>query len=87
MKMSVISGATIAAAAAAFIVAGAVNVPTTASAAMAKGKCFGVNACKGQSACKTAKSECKGLNNCKGQGFKEMTKSQCTKAKGKFQKA
>ena len=32
-------------------------------------KCVGANACKGQSACKTATSECKGLNACKGQGF------------------
>jgi len=32
-------------------------------------KCMGANACKGQSACKTASSECKGLNECKGQGW------------------
>jgi len=32
-------------------------------------KCMGGNACKGNSACKTATSECKGLNACKGQGF------------------
>jgi hypothetical protein len=32
-------------------------------------KCNGANACKGQSACKTAGSSCKAQNACKGQGF------------------
>lgn len=47
-------------------------------------KCFGTNACKGQSACKTAKSSCKGLNACKGQGFSMMSSEKaCTDAGGK----
>jgi uncharacterized membrane protein len=47
-------------------------------------KCFGANACKGQSSCKTAKSSCKGMNACKGQGI-TMTSSEkaCTDAGGK----
>jgi hypothetical protein len=34
-------------------------------------KCVGGNACKGQSACKTATSgsDCKGKNSCKGKGY------------------
>ncbi len=32
-------------------------------------KCLGVNACKGQSACKTAANDCKGKNSCKGKGY------------------
>ncbi|HTY93309.1 MAG TPA: hypothetical protein VMC02_05450 [Steroidobacteraceae bacterium] len=56
---------------------------TTASADEAKIKCTGVNACKGQSSCKSAKNSCKGMNSCKGQGFVEMTKSDCAAAKAK----
>ena len=46
-------------------------------------KCGGVNACKGQSACRTANSPGKGQNSCKGQGFKEMTQKDCDAAKAK----
>ena len=56
-----------------------------ATAAHAEGvKCHGTNACKGQSACKSATNACKGLNACKGQGFTEMKDSAaCTAASGK----
>lgn len=54
---------------------------TTAFAA-SKVKCYGVNACKGKSACKTAANACKGKNSCKGKGFKMMTEKKCTKAGG-----
>ena len=74
----------IAAAAALIALSGA----TVSSPAFAQGTqkaeavhCYGVNACKGMSDCKTAKNDCKGMNSCKGQGFKEMTAEQCT-AKG-----
>jgi uncharacterized membrane protein len=86
MKMTAKSGATLAAAAAALILTGAVSAPT-ASAQSGEGKCFGANACKGHSACKTAKSACKGLNACKGQGFTMSSKADCDKVKGKFEKA
>jgi hypothetical protein len=49
----------------------------------AKVHCSGVNACKGQSACKSANNACKGQNSCKGQGFMEMTKAECDAAKAK----
>jgi hypothetical protein len=55
-----------------------------ASAADAKMKCEGANACKGQSACKTAKNACAGQNACKGQGFVELTQTECDAAKGKM---
>lgn len=47
-------------------------------------QCFGANACKGQSTCKTAKNSCHGQNACKGQGVM-MAKSEkdCTDAGGK----
>jgi hypothetical protein len=32
-------------------------------------KCQGINACKGQSKCKTATNACAGQNACKGQGW------------------
>ena len=53
----------------------------TASADEAKMHCMGTNACKCQSACKTAHNACKGQNSCKGTGFTEMTKSECDAAK------
>src|SRR4051812_9163176 len=82
MKVTSKSGATIAAAAATLFLAGATM--TTVAHAADEGKCVGVNACKGQSACKSASNACKGLNACKGQGFSAMTKDQCASAKGKF---
>ena len=48
------------------------------------GHCMGANACKGQSACKTATSSCAGQNACKGQGYIEATKEDCAKKGGKF---
>lgn len=50
----------------------------------AKIHCAGVNACKGQSACKGANNACKGQNSCKGQGFLEMGKKECAAAKEKI---
>jgi hypothetical protein len=55
-----------------------------APAAFAQVPCTGANACKGQSACKTAKSSCKGQNACKGQGFVNAGSSfECTVLKSK----
>ena len=53
----------------------------------AKTQCTGVNACKGQSACKSANNACKGQNSCKGKGFLEMTRKECDDAKAKMQAA
>jgi hypothetical protein len=56
---------------------------TFATTAFAAGvKCTGANACKGQSACKSATNACKGQNACKGRGFVEASTSDDCKAKG-----
>ena len=86
MKMTAKSGATLAAAAAALVMASAVSIPA-ANASDAKGHCIGANSCKGNSGCKTANSACKGQNECKGKGFVEMTEAECVKIEGaKFEK-
>ena len=47
-------------------------------------KCSGVNACKGQSACKGGANSCKGQNACKGQGWSQAgTTLECTQKGGK----
>ena len=87
MKLTQKSGATMAIAAAALIMSGAGLVTPAAAAAGEKGHCMGVNACKGQSACKTAKNACGGQNACKGQGWLEMTQEECTAKGGTFEKS
>ena len=87
MKPTLRSGASIAAAAATLILAGAL-APAAHAAEEGKGHCVGANGCKGQAACKTAANECKGQNACKGQGFLAMTKADCDKIEGaKFESA
>ena len=78
-----LSGAAIASAAALLF---SVATITTASADEAKMHCDGVNACKGQSSCKSAKNSCKGQNSCKRQGFVEMTQKDCDAAKAAVKK-
>jgi hypothetical protein len=59
-------------------------VGTFATAATAQVPCTGVNACKGQGACKTAANACKGQNACKGKGFVNAGSSiECTVLKTK----
>ena len=81
MKLDSRSGATLAAAAATLFLAGAAVSTVSTPADAAQGKCMAANACKGQSACKSAGNACKGQNACKGNGFAMMTEAQC-KAKG-----
>ena len=50
---------------------------------VAKVHCAGVNACKGQSGCKTASNACAGQNGCKGQGYVEVTAEECQAKGGK----
>ena len=46
-------------------------------------KCQGINACKGQSKCKTATNACAGQNACKGQGWLlSPSADECTKQGG-----
>lgn len=55
----------------------------TASAEDVKVKCYGANACKGNSACKSSMNACKGKNACKGQGFDMMTEKSCVEKVGR----
>ena len=48
--------------------------------------CTGTNACKGQSACKTASNSCKGQNACKGKGMTMMNSKDCAAKGGKEEK-
>lgn len=61
-----------------------VTAPLTSTVASAahKIKCYGINSCKGKSACKTANNKCKGHNSCKGQGYVMKTAKQCKKLNG-----
>jgi hypothetical protein len=56
-----------------------------AMAETVKGRCFGVNGCKGQRNCKSAKNDCKGKNGCKGQGWLEMLQADCSNAGGQWE--
>ena len=82
MKIDINSGAAIAAAAAALLIAGTALSAPMQMAAGEKGHCMGANACKGQSACKTEANACGGQNACKGKGYTETTKEECEKVEG-----
>ena len=43
--------------------------------------CWGINSCKGQTACSTALNACTGQNTCKGRGYLHVSAQQC-KARG-----
>ncbi|HEY3644042.1 MAG TPA: hypothetical protein VGM16_01780 [Gammaproteobacteria bacterium] len=49
------------------------------------GNCYGVNACKGKSSCKTAENSCVGKNSCKGKGFVDsVSQGTCDQLGGRF---
>ncbi|MEA3275454.1 MAG: hypothetical protein U9Q81_09255 [Pseudomonadota bacterium] len=78
-----LTGAAIAAAAAGLFMAGAAYTGVASAASEeAKVHCYGVNACKGTGACKTADNACGGQNSCKGKGWVEMTKEECDEKGG-----
>lgn len=77
MKLAKTSGVTLAAAAAALLLSGA-TAPAHAEEAAAKIKCWGVNACKGKTACATSANSCHGRNSCKGKGWIKLTAAECT---------
>ena len=66
-NMRAISGASLAAAAALLLVAGCSSYDKSSQSAEVM--CAGINACKGQGACKSATNSCKGQAACKGQGW------------------
>ena len=80
MSTKKLVGAIAAAAAVSFAIA-----PVTSTIANAHGHkvpCYGVNSCKGTSACKTATNDCKGKNSCKGKGMQMKSAKKCEKMKG-----
>ncbi len=81
MKMTVMSGSSIALAAVALAIGGASLAPTSAKAAKAV-HCMGINSCKGTSACKSASNACKGQNSCKGMGWLPEKSAKACTAKG-----
>ena len=82
MRLKNSSGVAVATAAAMLFGTGLIS--TAFAGEDAKTHCAGVNACKGQSACKSANNACKGQNSCKGKGFLEMTKKECKEATDKM---
>ena len=81
MKLNRKSGAKLAMTAAVLVVTGA----TLIGAAMGetvKGRCFGVNGCKGQGNCKSTKNDCKGKNACKGQRWLSELQDECSRPVG-----
>jgi hypothetical protein len=44
--------------------------------------CYGINACKGQTACATAHNACPGQNSCKGKGILKVSASECAEHGG-----
>ncbi|WP_400766796.1 hypothetical protein [Methylosinus sporium] len=81
MKMSIISGGSLAAAAVALVLAGA-GAPASAKKAHRTVRCFGVNSCRGHSACKSAHNSCKGQNSCKGHGWLPAKSEAACEAQG-----
>jgi len=82
-----ITGVALATAVALMFVGNAMADESSSSAAATQVKCVGGNACKGQSACKSAQSDCKGQNACKGKGFvMSQSEKDCSAAGGKVEK-
>ena len=71
MKKTRLAGAMLATAVALAFTGSAVSAgdAPSGSTQAAQLKCLGANACKGQSACKTATNDCQGKNSCKGKGY------------------
>jgi hypothetical protein len=82
LKQQIANGAaiSIAAAAAFYVLYKSVDVfiPKAEAGEIA---CFGINACKGQTACATPLNGCSGQNSCKGKGLVHTTAKDCA-AKG-----
>ena len=74
----------LATAAAALFSAAVVPAVHAADAGSTQVKCMGINACKGQSKCKTAENACAGQNSCKGHGWLlSPSASECAAKGGK----
>ncbi|MDO8434868.1 MAG: hypothetical protein Q7S58_20915 [Candidatus Binatus sp.] len=88
MNRSRLTGAVLATAVALSFMGSAALAADESKAAASEVKCVAGNACKGQSACKSAASDCKGQNACKGKGYVMMTSDkECMAAGGKSESA
>jgi uncharacterized membrane protein len=90
MSIATKSRASIAGAAALIALAGASLSTPSFAAEKAKeepARCYGINTCKGTSACATAKNECKGQNKCKGEGVLLKTPTECKSLGGTLSEA
>ncbi len=67
--VSIVGVALATAAAALFVTSPSPGSAAESSPNVVKHKCFGGNACRGQSECKTTSNACKGQNACQGKGF------------------
>lgn len=82
MKTTRVAGAILATAVALAFTGSAFAADASPSTQAQQLKCLGANACKGQSACKTATSDCMGKNSCKGKGYIVTSDAKSCEAKG-----
>jgi len=84
MKTTRVAGAVLATAVALAFTGSGLNAADTPSPSTqaAQIKCLGINACKGQSACKTATNDCQGKNSCKGKGYRITTDAKSCESQG-----
>ncbi len=88
MKSARLTGAVLAAAVALSFMGSSALAADESSTSAPQVKCVAGNACKGQSACKSAQSDCKGQNACKGKGYVMMSSTkECVAAGGKADNA
>ncbi|MGZ3788546.1 MAG: BufA2 family periplasmic bufferin-type metallophore [Bacteriovorax sp.] len=59
----------------------------TKEAKAVEGQCFGINTCKGTSACHSDQNACATRNSCKGKGWLKTSEKACKDKKGTFKKA
>ncbi len=78
-----IATAALATTAAALFATSAIVVSTSYAADDVTVKCYGANACKGHSECKSSMNACRGKNACKGKGFEQMTEKACVEKVGR----
>jgi hypothetical protein len=82
MKTTRIAGAVLATAVALAFTGNAFAADASPSTQPQQLKCLGANACKGQSACKTATNDCMGKNSCAGKGYIVTADAKTCEAKG-----
>lgn len=84
LKRRAVNGAALATAAAGAFYAMAKSVEVFAPPAdSSQIACWGINACKGQTACTTAFNACNGQNECRGRGFLNVSEAECKAGGGR----